>query len=195
VPATASRSGWRSARTPSEIGRLTTALGAVGGVVTALDVVESHTDRMVVDISTNANDAEHTTQLTDALGALDGVNVRKVSDRTFLLHLGGKIEVRSKVGLKTRDELSMAYTPGVARDLPGDPRQPRGRPAPDHQAQHGRGRHGRAPPYSGSATSGPAAALPVMEGKAALFKRFAASTPGRSASTRRTPTRSCGPSS
>jgi malate dehydrogenase (oxaloacetate-decarboxylating) len=100
---------------PSEIGRLTTALGAVGGVVTALDVVESHTDRMVVDISTNANDAEHTTQLTDALGALDGVNVRKVSDRTFLLHLGGKIEVRSKVGLKTRDELSMAYTPGVAR--------------------------------------------------------------------------------
>jgi malate dehydrogenase (oxaloacetate-decarboxylating) len=157
---------------PSEIGRLTTALGAVGGVVTALDVVESHTDRMVVDISTNANDAEHTTQLTDALGALDGVNVRKVSDRTFLLHLGGKIEVRSKVGLKTRDELSMAYTPGVARiclairDNPEDVRRLTIK------------RNTVAVVTDGSAVLGlgnlgAAAALPVMEGKAALFKRFA----------------------
>jgi malate dehydrogenase (oxaloacetate-decarboxylating) len=157
---------------PSEIGRLTTALGAVGGVVTALDVVESHTDRMVVDISTNANDAAHTAQLTDALGALDGVTVRKVSDRTFLLHLGGKIEVRSKVGLKTRDELSMAYTPGVARiclairDNPEDVRRLTIK------------RNTVAVVTDGSAVLGlgnlgAAAALPVMEGKAALFKRFA----------------------
>ena len=71
------------------------------------------------------------------------VTVRKVSDRTFLLHLGGKIEVRSKVPLRTRDDLSMAYTPGVARVCLAIAEQPGGRPAADDQAQHGRGRHRR----------------------------------------------------
>ncbi|MDQ1709073.1 MAG: hypothetical protein QOG49_458 [Frankiaceae bacterium] len=157
---------------PSEIGRLTTALGDAGGVVTALDVVESHPDRMVLDISTNARDAEHTAELTAVVAALAGVTVRKVSDRTFLMHLGGKIEMHSKVALRTREELSMAYTPGVARvclaihDNPEDVRRLTIK------------RNTVAVVTDGSAVLGlgnlgAAAALPVMEGKAALFKRFA----------------------
>ncbi len=103
---------------------------------------------------------------------MEGVNVGKVSDRTFLLHLGGKLEVRSKVPLKTRDDLSMAYTPGVARvcraivERPEDVRRLTIK------------RNSVAVVTDGSAVLGlgnlgPEAALPVMEGKAALFKRFA----------------------
>ncbi|MEP7055290.1 MAG: NAD-dependent malic enzyme [Actinomycetota bacterium] len=155
----------------TEIGRLTTALGDAGGVVTALDVVESQPDRMVLDISTNARDVEHTAVLTAAVSALEGVTVRKVSDRTFLMHLGGKIEVTPKVALRTREELSMAYTPGVARiclaiyEHPEDVRRLTIK------------RNTVAVVTDGSAVLGlgnlgAAAALPVMEGKAALFKRF-----------------------
>lgn len=100
---------------PASVGRLTTAVGTAGGAVTALDVTESHSDRIVVDVTCAASDQEHAERLTEALRAVEGVVIRKVSDRTFLLHLGGKIEVRSKVPLRTRDDLSMAYTPGVAR--------------------------------------------------------------------------------
>jgi malate dehydrogenase (oxaloacetate-decarboxylating) len=100
---------------PASVGRLTTAVGGAGGVVTALDVTESHPDRIVVDVTCMATDEAHAELLTQALREVQGVTVRKVSDRTFLLHLGGKIEVRSKVPLRTRDDLSMAYTPGVAR--------------------------------------------------------------------------------
>ena len=67
---------------------------------------------MVVDISFNARDENHAEEITDAVGALPGVHVRKVSDRTFLVHLGGKLEVHSKVSLRNRDDLSRAYTPG-----------------------------------------------------------------------------------
>ena len=93
---------------PSAVGRLTTAVGASGGVVTALDVVESHVDRIVIDLSCDTSDGAHAERITTALNELDGVVVRKVSDRTFLIHLGGKIEVASKVSLRTRDELSLA---------------------------------------------------------------------------------------
>ena len=96
-------------------GDLTTAVGRIGGVITAFDVVESHSDRIVVDISLNALSEDHAAGATAALNALPGVHVRKVSDRTFLMHLGGKIEVTSKVALRNREDLSRAYTPGVAR--------------------------------------------------------------------------------
>src|SRR5919201_236776 len=99
----------------SAAGDLTGAIGRAGGVITALDVVESHTDRIVVDITCNALSANHATGITEMLGSLPGVRVRKVSDRTFLVHLGGKIEVHSRVALANRDDLSRAYTPGVAR--------------------------------------------------------------------------------
>ncbi|OLR89860.1 NAD-dependent malic enzyme [Actinokineospora bangkokensis] len=153
-------------------GDLTSAVGRVGGVITAFDVVESHSDRVVVDITCNAMSANHARDITDALQALPGVEVRKVSDRTFLMHLGGKIEVSAKVALRNRDDLSRAYTPGVARvctaiaENPADARRLTIK------------RNTVAVVTDGSAVLGlgnigPAAALPVMEGKAALFKKFA----------------------
>jgi malate dehydrogenase (oxaloacetate-decarboxylating) len=156
---------------PRSVGRLTTAVGLAGGAVTALDIAESHVDRIVVDLTCSAIDADHAQRITDALGALDGVRVRKVSDRTFLLHLGGKIEVRSKIALRTRDDLSMAYTPGVARVSLAIAANP------DDARRLTIKRNAVAVVTDGSAVLGlgnlgPAAALPVMEGKAALFKRF-----------------------
>jgi malate dehydrogenase (oxaloacetate-decarboxylating) len=156
----------------SAAGDLTMAVGRVGGVVTAFDVVESHTATLVVDISCNALNEAHAEEITAALEALPGVRVRKVSDRTFLLHLGGKLEVQSKVSLRNRDDLSRAYTPGVARVCqaiaanPADARRLTIK------------RNTVAVVTDGSAVLGlgnlgAAAAMPVMEGKAALFKRFA----------------------
>ena len=157
---------------PTSVGMLTTAVGSVGGVVTALDVAESHADSIVMDVTCAATDQTHAEELTAALRELPGVTVRKVSDRTFLLHLGGKIEVRSKVPLKTRDDLSMAYTPGVARVCLAIAAHP------DDARRLTIKRNSVAVVTDGSAVLGlgdlgPAAAMPVMEGKAALFKRFA----------------------
>ncbi|WP_344651750.1 NAD-dependent malic enzyme [Cryptosporangium japonicum] len=157
---------------PTGVGRLTTAVGTAGGVVRALDVVDSDADRVVVDLTCDTSDGPHADSVVSALRALENVDVRKVSDRTFLLHLGGKIEVTPKVNLRTRDELSRAYTPGVARvclaiaENPEDARRLTIK------------RNTVAVVTDGSAVLGlgnigPAAALPVMEGKAALFKRFA----------------------
>ena len=151
---------------------ITTTITNAGATITALDVVESLIDRVVVDITCDTIDADHAQDIHNALSGHDGLTVRKVSDRTFLLHLGGKIEVTSKVPLKTRDDLSRAYTPGVARicqaivDDPTDVRRLTMK------------RNTVAVVTDGSAVLGlgnigPAAALPVMEGKAALFKRFA----------------------
>jgi malate dehydrogenase (oxaloacetate-decarboxylating) len=156
----------------SATGALTTAIGSAGGVLTALDVVESHHDAIVVDVTVDAVDVAHAETLTDAIGALPGFNVRKVSDRTFLMHLGGKLEVKAKVPLQHRDDLSRAYTPGVARICEAIARNPA-------DARHLTiKRNTVAVVTDGSAVLGlgnigPAAALPVMEGKAALFKRFA----------------------
>src|SRR3954465_8144197 len=156
----------------SGIGELTTAIGKAGGVVTALDVVESHSDRIVVDVTSNAADAEHVDVITDTIGELDGFVVRKVSDRTFLMHLGGKLEVNPKVPLRHRDDLSRAYTPGVARVCQAIAKNP------EDARRLTIKRNTVAVLTDGSAVLGlgnigPAAALPVMEGKAALFKRFA----------------------
>jgi malate dehydrogenase (oxaloacetate-decarboxylating) len=155
----------------SAAGDLTVAIGQVGGVVTALDVVESHTATLVVDISCNALNEDHGREITEALDALAGVRVRKVSDRTFLLHLGGKLEVQSKVALRTRDDLSRAYTPGVARVCQAIAANP------DDVRRLTIKRNTVAVVTDGSAVLGlgnlgAAAAMPVMEGKAALFKRF-----------------------
>ena len=157
---------------PLGIGRVTTAVGEAGGGVTAVDIVESHADRMVVDVTANAADGAHAEAIAGAVDAVSGAKVHKVSDRTFLLHLGGKLEVRSKVPLTTRDDLSMAYTPGVARVC---------RAIVDHPEDARRltiKRNTVAVVTDGSAVLGlgnigPSAALPVMEGKAALFKEFA----------------------
>jgi malate dehydrogenase (oxaloacetate-decarboxylating) len=134
--------------------------------------VESVLDRVVIDVTCDAIDATHAEQITDAISKNPNLNVRKVSDRTFLLHLGGKIEVRSKVPLKTRDDLSRAYTPGVARIS-----QAIAKDEKDLRRLTIK-RNTVAVVTDGSAVLGlgnigPGAALPVMEGKAALFKRFA----------------------
>jgi malate dehydrogenase (oxaloacetate-decarboxylating) len=153
------------------VAEATAAITKAGATITALDVVESLLERVVVDVTCDTINAEHAEEITKALSAHPGLTVRKVSDRTFLLHLGGKIEVHSKVPLKTRDDLSRAYTPGVARicqaivDDPSDARRLTIK------------RNTVAVVTDGSAVLGlgnigPAAALPVMEGKAALFKRF-----------------------
>ncbi|CAB4783142.1 unannotated protein [freshwater metagenome] len=150
---------------------VTAAITGAGATITALDVVESLIERVVVDVTCDTSNAEHAEEISKAIAAHPELTVRKVSDRTFLLHLGGKIEIQSKVPLKTRDDLSRAYTPGVARicqaivDDPSDARRLTIK------------RNTVAVVTDGSAVLGlgnigPAAALPVMEGKAALFKRF-----------------------
>ncbi|GAA4819997.1 NAD-dependent malic enzyme [Actinomycetospora corticicola] len=153
-------------------GDLAVAVGRVGGVMTAFDVVESRPDSIIVDISCNALSERHAEEITDALGTLDGVRVRNVSDRTFLVHLGGKIEVTAKVGLRTREDLSRAYTPGVARVCQAIAARPEAARSLTIK------RNTVAVVTDGSAVLGlgnlgAAAAMPVMEGKAALFKRFA----------------------
>ena len=97
------------------VAQITQAILSMGASITALDVVESVLDRVVIDVTCDAIDANHAELVTAEISKNPNLNVRKVSDRTFLLHLGGKIEVSSKVPLKTRDDLSRAYTPGVAR--------------------------------------------------------------------------------
>ena len=151
---------------------LAAAVAAAGAAITALDVTESHHDSMVVDISCNTVDAAHGERVSAALDELDGVQVRKVSDRTFLMHLGGKLEVVPKVPLRNRDDLSRAYTPGVARVCMAIAENP------DDARRLTVKRNTIAVVTDGSAVLGlgnigPAAALPVMEGKAALFKQFA----------------------
>ena len=153
------------------LGRVTTAVGEAGGAVTGVDIVESHPDGMTADITANAGDVEHANTIRDAVNAVDGATVHKISDRTFLIHLGGKMEIRSKVGLRTRDDLSRAYTPGVARvcmaihDKPEDAwrltiKRNTVAVVTDGSAVLGLG------------NIGPEAAMPVMEGKAVLFKEF-----------------------
>ncbi|HEX6919068.1 MAG TPA: NAD-dependent malic enzyme [Actinomycetes bacterium] len=153
------------------VSRLTAAVEQAGGVVTALDVTASGHERLRVDVTCAASDTEHAQQLTAALAGVEGVVIGKVSDRTFLMHLGGKIEVQPKMPIRNRDDLSMIYTPGVARvclalaENPADARRLTIK------------RNTVAVVTDGSAVLGlgnlgATAALPVMEGKAALFKRF-----------------------
>ncbi|GAA3177165.1 NAD-dependent malic enzyme [Blastococcus jejuensis] len=157
---------------PASIGRIATAVGSAGGAVTAIDVVDSRSDGLTVDVTCSAADASHSEEMVEALRTVPGVKVRKVSDRTFLLHLGGKLEVASKVPMKTRDDLSMAYTPGVARvcmalaDHPEDVRRLTIKGNTVAVVTDGSA-------VLGLGNIGPGAAMPVMEGKAVLFKRFA----------------------
>ena len=150
---------------------LASAVAATGAAVTALDIVESRHDGIVVDVTCNTTGEKHAQEIAEALNARDGVTVRKVSDRTFLLHLGGKLSVEPKVQLRNRDDLSRAYTPGVARvclAIAANPEDARRLTIK---------RNTVAVVTDGTAVLGlgdigPAAALPVMEGKAALFKQF-----------------------
>jgi malate dehydrogenase (oxaloacetate-decarboxylating) len=157
---------------PTAIGLLTTAIGAADGAVSGMDFVETAGERLTLDVTVNAANEEHGQRIAAAVDALDTVTVHRVSDRTFLLHLKGKLEVRPSIPLRTRDDLSMAYTPGVARicrSLAARPEDSRTLTIKGNTV---------AIVTDGSAVLGlgdigATAAIPVMEGKAALFKRFA----------------------
>ena len=154
------------------VAEVTAAITDAGASITALDVVESYLDRIVIDVTCNAINEEHAEKIASAIEAHPELTVRKVSDRTFLIHLGGKIQIESKVPLKTRDDLSRAYTPGVARIS-----QAIAANKSDARRLTIK-RNTVAVVTDGSAVLGlgnigPEAALPVMEGKAVLFKRFA----------------------
>jgi len=154
------------------LGELTLAIGRAGGDIGAIDIVTVGNNYIVRDITVSSVSSTHGEQIVEVVKGVDGVELLQVSDPTFLMHLGGKIEVVSKVPLKTRADLSMAYTPGVARICEAIAKDPEKvftltikkntvAIVTDGTAVLGLG------------DIGPAAALPVMEGKAMLFKEFA----------------------
>ena len=157
---------------PGQFARVAAAIGDAEAVLGAIDLVRVEDTQVVRDISVLCADEEHGERVVDAIRAIEGIRVASVSDRTFLLHKGGKIEMEPKVPIRTRDDLSMAYTPGVARVSRAIAEEPddvwnltvKGNTiavVTDGTAVLGLG------------DIGPEAALPVMEGKAMLFKEFA----------------------
>src|SRR5215470_12901717 len=157
---------------PGMLGRVAMAIGEAGGDIGAVDLVESKRDRIVRDITINARDSEHGQRIVVQLKKAAGVQVVNISDRTFLMHLGGKIEVQSKIPIRTRDDLSMAYTPGVARVCLAI-REDRQRVFALTMKHNTVAVVTDGTAVLGLGDIGPEAALPVMEGKAMLFKAFA----------------------
>jgi malate dehydrogenase (oxaloacetate-decarboxylating) len=159
------------ANRPGMLGRVGVAIGEAGGDIGAVDLVESTRDRVLRDLTINARDSVHGTRIVNRLRQLAGVRVVNVSDRTFLMHLGGKIEIHNKIPVRTRDDLSMAYTPGVARVcLAIHEERQRVFALTMKQNMVAVVTDGTA--VLGLGDIGPEAALPVMEGKAMLFKEF-----------------------
>jgi malate dehydrogenase (oxaloacetate-decarboxylating) len=157
---------------PGMLGRVATAIGDAGGTIGDIDLVAVEGDRVVRDITIDAGDEAHEHGIVEAVRAVAGAEVVDWTDRTLGMHVGGKLEVRSKYPLRTRDDLSRAYTPGVARVCEAIAADP------DRAFQYTIKRNTVAVVSDGSAVLGlgdigPAAAMPVMEGKAMLFKEFA----------------------
>jgi malate dehydrogenase (oxaloacetate-decarboxylating) len=156
---------------PGTLGRVTTAIGEEGGDIGAIDIVRVGHGKMIRDLTVAARDEAHADTIVQRVRTLDGAVVLHVTDRTFLVHLGGKIQVNSRVPVKGRDDLSMIYTPGVARiclAIHDDPAS---------QWNLTIKRHTVAVVTDGSAVLGlgnigAAAAQPVMEGKCIIFKTF-----------------------
>jgi malate dehydrogenase (oxaloacetate-decarboxylating) len=157
---------------PGMLGRVAMTIGDAGGDIGAVDLVESTRERIVRDITINSRDSDHGQQIVNRLKRVAGVRVVNTSDRTFLMHLGGKIEIRNKVPIRTRDDLSMAYTPGVARVCLAI-REDRQRAFALTIKQNSVAVVTDGTAVLGLGDIGPEAALPVMEGKAMLFKEFA----------------------
>jgi malate dehydrogenase (oxaloacetate-decarboxylating) len=159
-------------RRPGSLGRLTSAIGEAGGQIGAIDILVQREDSTLREITVDCSDKDHWDRVLRVVEGLDGVTLIEATDRTFELHRGGKIHTGLKVPLKTRDDLSMAYTPGVARvcnEIAADP---------DKAFQYTIKKNTVAVVSDGTAVLGlgdigPEAAMPVMEGKAMLFKEFA----------------------
>jgi malate dehydrogenase (oxaloacetate-decarboxylating) len=157
---------------PGTLGLLTGAIGEAGGMVGAVDLIEVDGSHSLRDIVVDASGQEHWEQIIAAMSGLSGVEVIDITDRTFQMHVGGKIEQHNKSPLKTRDDLSMAYTPGVARVCTAIAEDE------DKAFQYTIKRNTVAVVSDGTAVLGlgdigPRAAMPVMEGKCCLFKEFA----------------------
>ncbi len=156
---------------PGMLGKVASAIGEAGGTIGAVDLVQVSGEHTIRDITVETADASDWPRLTDAVGAVPGARVLDTIDRTFMLHVGGKVELRNRSPLKTRDDLSMAYTPGVARVCGAI------RDDPDKAFRYTIKRNTVAVVSDGTAVLGlgdigPRAAMPVMEGKAMLFKEF-----------------------
>ena len=152
-------------------GRIATAIGEAGGDIGAVDIVRAGKGFIVRDFTVNARDENHEKAIVDAVRKIEGVRVLHVTDRTFLQHLGGKIEIHAKVPVKTRSDLSRVYTPGVARVCSAIQKEP------EKAYRFSMKRNSVAIITDGSAVLGlgnigALAALPVMEGKSMLFKEF-----------------------
>jgi len=157
---------------PGTFARVAAAIGEVEGDLGAVDIARSSRDHIWRDVTVLAMDRKHAQRIVDAIGTVDGALVEQVSDRTFLMHLGGKLAIQSRVPLKTRDDLSMAYTPGVGRvcqAIADDPERAYALTIKKNTVAVVS--DGTA--VLGMGDIGPEAAMPVMEGKAVLFKRFA----------------------
>jgi malate dehydrogenase (oxaloacetate-decarboxylating) len=157
---------------PDMLGKVASAIGDAGGTIGAIDLVQVEGAHTIRDITIDTADATDWPRLTDAVNAVPGARVLDTIDRTFQLHLGGKIEMHNKSPLRTRDDLSMAYTPGVARVCRAIAQDA------DRAFQYTIKRNTVAVVSDGTAVLGlgdigPRAAMPVMEGKAMLFKEFA----------------------
>ena len=151
---------------------VTAAIGEAGANIGAIDLINIEETWVTRDITIYTNSQDHAEQILKRLAALPSVEVVHTSDRTFLIHLGGKIEVNGKFPVKHRDELSMAYTPGVARVCTAIHQNP------ELAYNLTIKRNMVAVVTDGTAVLGlgdigPLAGLPVMEGKAMLFKAFA----------------------
>jgi malate dehydrogenase (oxaloacetate-decarboxylating) len=158
--------------TPGMLGRVASTIGDAGGNISSIDLVEADRDNMVRDITVGADDSEHARYIIDRMKSIKGLVVRSASDRVFISHLGGKIEINNKVPVATRRDLSVVYTPGVARVCRAIENDPEA--AWTLTTKHNTVAivtDGTA--VLGLGDIGPKAALPVMEGKAMLFKEFA----------------------
>jgi malate dehydrogenase (oxaloacetate-decarboxylating) len=156
---------------PGSFADLARAIADAGGLLGAIDLVRVEPGAKIRDVSVFATDVGHAEEIVQAARGVPGVEVEQVSDRTFLLHLGGKIHMASNTQVKTRDDLSMAYTPGVARVCQAIVDEP------ESVWNLTIKRNTVAVVSDGSAVLGlgdigPEAAMPVMEGKALLFKEF-----------------------
>jgi len=160
------------ANRPGMLAKVTSVIGAQGGNIGAIDIVRAEQDELTRDITINTRSDEHAQTIMQEVREIDGVDVVDISDRTFLLHLGGKLEVESKSPLQTRDQLSMAYTPGVARvcesihESPSDVHRLTIKSNTVAVVSDGTA-------VLGLGDIGSTAAIPVMEGKAQLLKEFA----------------------
>ncbi len=169
--------------------KIATAIGSAGGDMGAVDIVRVEKGKIIRDITVNARDEEHEKAIVRAIKTVAGVKVLRVMDRTFSAHEGGKIEIKNKLPVRDRNDLSKVYTPGVAR-VCMDIHQNK-----EHAYRYTIKGNSVAVVSDGTAVLGlgdigPEAALPVMEGKAMIFKEFATSMPSPSCSRPRTWTRS-----